>query len=176
MSRRAVEAVRSLHERHRFMKGLFTWIGFSSIGVEYDRAPRFSDKSKWSYWKLWNLALEGITSHTVAPLKIASYVGLCVSLLAALYGLLIFTRTLIYGNQVAGYPSLLVIILFLGGLQLMTLGIMGEYLGRIFNETKRRPLYFVERFEPSWLARTQAEGQLAADREKGSQSPGSPNS
>lgn len=157
MSRRAVEALRSLHEHHRFMKGLFAWIGFPSIGVQYDRAPRFRDESKWSYWKLWNLALEAITSHTVAPLKIASYVGSCVSLLAVFYGAFIVGRTIVYGNPVAGYPSLLTIILFLGGIQLMTLGIMGEYLGRIFNETKSRPLYFVECFEPSELAHTRAE-------------------
>jgi glycosyltransferase involved in cell wall biosynthesis len=119
------------------------------MAVLYDRAPRHRGTSKWSYWKLWNLALEGITSFTLMPLKVATYLGLFVALLSVAYAGVIVAKTLILGNPVAGYPSLVTIVLFLGGVQLMTLGVIGEYLGRIFNETKQRPLYFVERYVPS---------------------------
>ncbi len=146
MSRRVVDALRTMREQHRFMKGLFAWVGFPSLAVPYDRAARHAGTSKWGYWKLWNLALEGITSFTVMPLKVATYLGLFVALLSVAYAAVIVVKTLILGNPVAGYPSLLTIVLFLGGVQLMTLGVIGEYLGRIFNETKQRPLYFVERY------------------------------
>jgi glycosyltransferase involved in cell wall biosynthesis len=149
MSRRAVDAVIRLREQHRFMKGLFAWVGFRSRAVLYDRAPRYADSTKWNYWRLWNLALEGITSFTVMPLKIATYLGLIVAVLAAAYAVFIVTLTLLYGNPVAGYPSLMAVVLFLGGAQLITLGVIGEYLGRIFNETKQRPLYLVDEFVPS---------------------------
>jgi polyisoprenyl-phosphate glycosyltransferase len=149
MSWRVVEAVRSMRENHRFMKGLFAWVGFPSKAVFYHRAPREAGTTTWNYWKLWNFAIEGITSYTVMPLKIASYLGLAVSLLAALFILQLVIRTVLFGNAVAGYPSLMAVVLFLGGVQLLTLGIIGEYLGRIFNETKRRPLYLVESFTPS---------------------------
>jgi glycosyltransferase involved in cell wall biosynthesis len=152
MSRRVVDALRQMREQHRFMKGLFAWVGFPSTAVPYDRAPRHAGASKWDYWKLWNLALEGITSFTVMPLKVATYLGLFVALLSVFYAGVIVVKTLFLGNPVAGYPSLLTIVLFLGGVQLMTLGVIGEYLGRIFNETKQRPLYFVERYEPSVAA------------------------
>ncbi|HEY3637913.1 MAG TPA: glycosyltransferase family 2 protein [Rhizomicrobium sp.] len=143
MNRRAVDALRKLREHHRFMKGLFAWIGFRQVALSYDRDPRFAGESKFNYWRLWNFSLEGITSFTTAPLKVASYVGLITSISAAIYGIAIVLGTLVFGNPVPGYPSLLVIVLFLGGLQLLTLGIMGEYLGRVFNESKQRPLYFV---------------------------------
>ena len=149
MSRRVVEAVCKLREQHRFMKGLFAWVGFPTTTVFYDRAPRDVGTSKWNYWKLWNFALEGITSFTVMPLKVATYLGVVVALLSAVYGAQVIVKTLLFGNSVAGYPSLMTVILFLGGVQLMTLGVIGEYLGRIFNETKRRPLYLVEQFLPS---------------------------
>ncbi len=149
MSRRVVEAVCKLREHHRFMKGLFAWVGFPATTVLYDRAPRCVGDSKWNYWKLWNLALEGITSFTVMPLKIATYLGLAVALLSIAFGAQVIVKTLLFGNPVAGYPSLMTVMLFLGGVQLMTLGVIGEYLGRIFNETKHRPLYLVERFLPS---------------------------
>ena len=151
LSRRAVDAVLRLREHHRMMKGLFTWIGYPSMSVPYDRAPRHAGTGKWSWWKLWNLALEGITGFTVMPLKVATYLGLLVALAAAVFGAQVIMRTLIFGNPVAGYPSLVTIILFLGGVQLITLGVIGEYLGRVFNETKNRPLYLVERFVPSEL-------------------------
>jgi glycosyltransferase involved in cell wall biosynthesis len=149
MSRRAVDALLRLREQHRFMKGLFAWIGFPAVAVPYDRAPRAAGTSKWNYWRLWNLSLEGITSFTVGPLKVATYLGLATAVFAALYGAVIVMRTLLFGNPVAGYPSLMAVVLFLGGVQLMTLGIIGEYLGRVFNETKGRPLYLVERYLPS---------------------------
>jgi glycosyltransferase involved in cell wall biosynthesis len=149
MSRRVVDAVRQLREQHRFMKGLFAWVGYPTTFVLYDRDPRCSGVSKWSYWKLWNLALEGITSFTVMPLKWATYVGLGIALLSVIYAVQVIVKTLIIGNPVAGYPSLMTVVLFLGGVQLMFLGVIGEYLGRVFNETKQRPLYLVERYSPS---------------------------
>jgi polyisoprenyl-phosphate glycosyltransferase len=149
MSRRVVDAVQQMREHHRFMKGLFAWVGFPSTAVLYDRAPRAAGLTKWSFWKLWNLAIEGITGFSVGPLKLATYLGLAVALFAVVFGAQLILRTLIFGNPVAGYPSLMAVVLFLGGTQLVTLGIIGEYLGRVFNETKRRPLYLVERHTPS---------------------------
>ena len=149
MSRRVVDAVQQLRERHRFMKGLFAWVGFPSTVVVYDREPRGAGRTKWSYWKLWNLALEAITSFTVAPLKFATWLGLAVAVFAVVFGAQLILRTLLFGNPVAGYPSLMAVVLFLGGTQLFTLGIVGEYLGRVFDETKRRPLYLVEHYAPS---------------------------
>ncbi|MGX9962480.1 glycosyltransferase family 2 protein [Roseomonas sp. F4] len=149
MSRRALDALLALREQHRFMKGLFAWVGFPSIPVLYDRAPRAAGETKWNYWRLWNLSLEGITAFTVGPLKVATYLGLFTAFGAVIYGVQLIIRTVLFGNPVAGYPSLMAVVLFLGGVQLMTLGIIGEYLGRVFNETKRRPLYIVERHVPS---------------------------
>jgi glycosyltransferase involved in cell wall biosynthesis len=149
MSRRVVDAVQQMREQHRFMKGLFAWVGYPSTAVLYDRAPRAAGRTKWSLWKLWNLAIEGITGFSVGPLKLATYLGLAVALFAVVFGAQLILRTLIFGNPVAGYPSLMAVVLFLGGTQLVTLGIIGEYLGRVFNETKRRPLYLVERYTPS---------------------------
>jgi polyisoprenyl-phosphate glycosyltransferase len=149
MSRRAVEAVCQLREQHRFMKGLFAWVGYPTTFVLYDREPRCSGASKWSYWRLWNLAIEGITSFTVMPLKLATYVGLGVAMLSVVYAGVVIVKKLVIGNPVAGYPSLMTVVLFLGGVQLMFLGVIGEYIGRVFNETKQRPLYLVERYVPS---------------------------
>jgi len=147
MSRRAVDALNTLTEQHRFMKGLFAWIGYKQKAVYYDRDQRFAGKTKWNYWKLWNFALDGITSFTTAPLKFSTYIGFATASLSFFYGIFMLVRTLIYGNPVAGYPSLIVIILFLGGVQLMSIGIVGEYIGRIFNETKQRPLYFLNYYK-----------------------------
>jgi glycosyltransferase involved in cell wall biosynthesis len=152
MSRRVVDAVQQLRERHRCMKGLFAWVGFPSTVVLYDREARGAGRSKWPFWKLWNLALEAITSFTVAPLKLATWLGLMVAVFAVLSGAQLVLRTLLFGNPVAGYPSLMAVVLFLGGAQLVTLGIIGEYLGRVFNETKRRPLYLVEHYAPSGVS------------------------
>jgi glycosyltransferase involved in cell wall biosynthesis len=144
LSRRAVQAVCRMREQHRFMKGLFAWIGYPQIAVPYRRAPRHAGTTKWNYWKLWNFALEGITSFTSVPLKVATYVGLASALGAFGYGLYIVLRTLMFGNPVPGYPSLLTAVMFLGGLQLLGIGIIGEYLARMFNESKQRPLYFLK--------------------------------
>jgi len=143
LSRRAVTALLALREQHRFMKGLFSWIGFSQKAVDYRRDPRLAGQTKWNYWNLWNYALEGITSFTIAPLKIATYFGFTVAAFAFGYGAFIIYKTLRYGDPVQGYPSLMVVVLFLGAVQLVFIGIIGEYLGRTFNEVKRRPLYFV---------------------------------
>ena len=149
MSRRAADALGQLRERHRFMKGLFAWVGYPSRAVLYDRAPRHAGRSSWNYWSLWNFAIEGITSYTVLPLKIATYVGLFLALMSGLYGVALIIYTLTVGSRVPGYPSLLVVVLFLGGAQLTTLGVIGEYLGRVFNETKQRPIYLVEHYRPA---------------------------
>ncbi|GIX49569.1 MAG: glycosyl transferase family 2 [Candidatus Tectimicrobiota bacterium] len=151
LSRRAVNALRQLREQHRFMKGLFAWIGYPQKAVPYRRDPRYAGTTKWSYWRLWNLAIEGITSFTIAPLKVASYLGLLTACLAAAYALFVVYKTLVWGEPVAGYPSLMVAILSLGAVQLLTLGIIGEYLGRIFNESKQRPLYFVKDYVESQI-------------------------
>ena len=144
LSRRALDALKQLREQHRFMKGLFAWIGYPQQAVLYRRDARFAGITKWNYWKLWTLALEGITSFTTAPLKIATYIGVLAALLAFLFALFIVYKTLVYGDPVRGYPSLTVIVLFLGGIQLVALGVIGEYLGRMFTETKNRPLYLVK--------------------------------
>ena len=151
MSRRVVDAVLQLREHHRFMKGLFAWVGFPSRAVLYDRAPRHAGHGKWGFWRLWNFAIEGITGFTVLPLKVATYLGLLVAVASVIYATEVVVKTLIFGSTVAGYPSLMTAVLFLGGVQLMTLGVIGEYLGRVFNETKRRPLYLVERYMPAEL-------------------------
>ena len=152
LSRRAVLALGRLREQHRFMKGLFAWIGYPQKAIPYHRDVRFAGETKWNYWKLWNFAIEGITSFTTAPLKLASYFGLLVALFAFVYAAVVIYRTVIFGEEVRGYPSLMVVVLMLGGIQLASLGIIGEYLGRMFNETKGRPLYLVQRLEPSQAA------------------------
>jgi polyisoprenyl-phosphate glycosyltransferase len=148
LSWRVVASLRTLRETHRFMKGLFAWVGFPSKAILYERAPRLAGASKWNYWKLWNFAIEGITGFTVMPLKLATYLGLAVSVFAACFILQLVFRTIVFGNSVAGYPSLMAVVLFLGGVQLLTLGVIGEYLGRVFDETKQRPLYLIESFLP----------------------------
>ena len=163
MSRRVVDAVLQLREQHRFMKGVFAWVGFPSAAVLYDRDPRAAGETKWNFWTLWNFSLDGITSYTVMPLKIATYIGLLVALAALLYGGAMILRTLLFGNPVPGYPSLMVVMLFLGGVQLITLGIIGEYLGRAFDETKHRPLYLVERYLQS-PARSESRADLSMKR------------
>ncbi len=149
MSRKAVDAVCALRERHRFMKGVFAWVGFPTKTILYDRAPRAAGKTKWNYWRLWNLSIEGLTSSTLAPLKISAYVGFLTATAAFLMGLFFIVKKLAFGDAVPGFSTLIVVLLFLGGVQLTVLGVMGEYLGRIFNETKNRPLYFVNALMPS---------------------------
>lgn len=145
MSRPVVDALKELRENHRFMKGLFSWVGFRQVSVPYHREPRFAGTSKFNYWKLWNFAIEGITSFSFIPLQVATYVGFLVAVVAFVYGLYMLVNTLLHGNAVPGYPSLIVTMLFLGGAQLMTLGVIGEYVGRIYNESKRRPLYVIRK-------------------------------
>ncbi|NWG71258.1 MAG: glycosyltransferase family 2 protein [Parvularculaceae bacterium] len=149
MSRKAVDAVCTLRERHRFMKGLFAWVGFPSKVIQYDRAPREAGATKWNYWKLWNLSIEGITSSTLAPLKVSTYLGFATAAAAFALGIFFVVKKLFFGDPVQGFSALIVAMLFLGGVQLAVLGVMGEYLGRIFNETKKRPLYFVNAILPS---------------------------
>ncbi|MCX7512907.1 glycosyltransferase family 2 protein [Frateuria hangzhouensis] len=144
LSRRALDALSRLRERQRFMKGLFAWIGYRQTAVHYQRQPRAGGRSKWNYWRLTQLAIEGLTSFSTAPLRLATWVGLGSSLLAFVYGLWVLTKALIWGDPVRGYPTLMLVILFLGGVQLLALGVIGEYLGRNYAESKRRPLYFIE--------------------------------
>ena len=143
LSRPVLDALRQLPERRRFMKGLFAWVGFRTASVFYHRAPRHRGQTTWNYWRLWHFALEGILSFSEAPLRLASYLGFLVSLASFLYALDLLIQTLIFGNPVKGYPSLMVAILFLGGVQLMALGVIGEYLGRVYDESKGRPVYVV---------------------------------
>ena len=143
MDRQVVNALKQMPERQRFMKGLFAWVGFKQTAIAFDREPRYKGKTNWNYWKLWNFAIDGITAFSVRPLKIWSYVGLLVSSIAIVYAIFLILRTLIFGIDVPGYASLMVVTLLLGGIQLITLGIIGEYLGRVFEEAKHRPLYLV---------------------------------
>ncbi len=144
LSRRAAQAVAALPERDRFMKGLFSWVGYKSVAVPYRRASRAAGKSKWDYWQLWNFSLGGLTSATSLPLKLWTYAGVLVALFAFVFALWIAYQKLVWGNPVSGYASLMVTILFFSGVQLITLGIIGEYLGRIFTEVKRRPAYLID--------------------------------
>lgn len=145
ISRQALDILNQLPERRRFMKGIFAWVGFPTAVVSYRREPRFRGKTSWSYWRLLNFAIEGITSFSNVPLRLASYLGLLVSMLAFLYAIWLIIQTLIFGNPVRGYPSLMVTILFLGGVQLIALGVIGEYLGRVYEESKLRPLFVVRK-------------------------------
>lgn len=144
LSRRVLEALKTCRERTRFMKGLFAWVGFDQTVIEYSRDGRFAGETKWNYWKLWNFALEGIVSFSTAPLKMASYIGILAALAAFGYSAVVVLKTLMFGEVVQGFPTLIVVILFLGGLQLMGLGIIGEYLARMFIEVKQRPLYLLK--------------------------------
>ena len=149
LSRRAVEALRGLRERHRFMKGLFAWVGFRQVALPYHRDARHAGLSKFNYWKLWNFALEGITSFSSIPLRMATYIGVLTAFFAFAFGVWIVLKTLLWGDDVPGYPSLMVVVLFLGGVQLMALGIIGEYLGRLYEEAKARPLYLIDTWHPA---------------------------
>ncbi len=144
LSRRAVEALNRLGERARFNKGLFAWIGFKTAGVPFKPAERLDQSaSRWQLRRLWHFALDGIVSFTTAPLRIWSYLGLTISLIALVFGSAIIVKTILFGDAVAGYPTLIVSILFLGGVQLISLGVIGEYLGRVYEEVKARPLYLL---------------------------------
>lgn len=146
LDRRCVEAIKSLRESQRYTKGLYSWIGYKKKEILYDRDPRAAGKTKWNYRKLINLSLDGITSFTTSPLRWASVAGMLVSFVGFIYMLFIIFKTLIYGVDVSGYASMMVVILFLGGIQLVFLGLIGEYLGRAFYEVKGRPLYFIDTY------------------------------
>jgi glycosyltransferase involved in cell wall biosynthesis len=143
LDRKVVDVICRMPERNRFMKGLFAWSGFRQAAVEYDRSEREHGQTKFNYWKLWTLAIDGITSASTVPLRIWSYVGGLIALVGMLFALWIVIRTVLYGVDVRGYPSLMVAILFFGGLQLLSLGILGEYVGRVLIEVKQRPIYVV---------------------------------
>lgn len=143
LDRRVVDVMVRLPERTRFMKGLFAWVGFKQTAIYYEREPRPAGGTKWNYWRLWNFAVDGITSFSSLPLKVWSYCGFVISLFAFLYAVVLAIRKLLHDVDVPGYTSLMVVVLFLGGIQLITLGILGEYMGRVYNEVKGRPLYVV---------------------------------
>lgn len=146
MSRRFVDALKEFRESERYTKGMYSWVGLRKKEILYDRDPRAAGTTKWNYLKLVNLAIDGITSFTTAPLRISSFLGIVVSLFAFIYIVYLVLRTLLFGTDLAGYPSMMAVILFLGGVQLLSLGIIGEYIGRIFNETKQRPLYLIDEY------------------------------
>ena len=151
MSKSAVLVLRQLRERNRFMKGLFAWIGLPQAPIFYQRHARILGTSKWNYWRLWNFALDGITSFSTLPLRLSTYLGLTTAVFAFLFGGYILSRTLILGVDLPGYASIMVTMMFLSGVQLMALGVIGEYLGRLVNESKQRPIYVIEKMfsEPS---------------------------
>ena len=149
LSPRALAALRQLRERHRFMKGLFGWVGFNQVAIPYQREARVAGHSKFGFWKLWNFALEGITSFTTAPLRAATYLGVATAFVAFLYGTWIIAKALLWGDPVAGWPTMMSVILFLGGTQLVALGLIGEYLGRLYEESKQRPLYLIDHWQPA---------------------------
>ncbi len=146
LDRRCVEALRSMRESQRYTKGLFSWIGYNKKAIEYDRDPRAAGRTKWNYRRLFNLSIDGFTSFTTAPLRWSALIGILISLCGFLYMLIIIFNTLFYGIDSPGYASTMVVILFLGGIQLIFLGVIGEYLGRTFSEAKGRPLYFIDRY------------------------------
>lgn len=144
MSRRVVEAVKQIKEKKLFMKGVFNWVGFKSCGIPYKRPERAAGTTKWNYWKLWNFALDGITSSTTLPLRVWTYVGGLIAIFSFIAASYVIIKTLMFGDPVRGFPTLAVMILFFGGIQLIALGIIGEYIGRIMAEVKNRPLYIIE--------------------------------
>lgn len=144
MDRKVVEAIKQFKERGLFMKGVFSWVGFKSCSVEYKRAERVAGQTKWNYWKLWNFALDGITASSTVPLRIWTYMGFFCAICSLLYAVFFIIKTFIFGIDVPGYPSLLVFILFFGGIHMISIGILGEYIGRILKEVKQRPLFIID--------------------------------
>lgn len=170
LSRRAAQAVLSLRERRRFMKGLFAWIGYPTTEIVYVRDSRSSGKTKWNYRGLWDFAIDGITSFSAVPLKIATYLGFLVAFGAFLYGMYIFWKKIFLGDPVTGFPSLMTVITFLGGVQLIAIGVLGEYIGRMFDEVKQRPLYLLNGYEPSRYGAPAADEGTSAQRHVGNSS------
>lgn len=153
LDRKCIDMLRMLRESERYTKGMYCWIGCRKIGVEFKQGDRQAGRSSWNFFSLLNLAIEGITSFTIAPLRLATVSGIVIALCAFLYLLYILIKAIIWGDPVAGYPSLMTVILFIGGIQLLFLGVIGEYLGRVFNETKRRPVYFISSYNGERHAR-----------------------
>ena len=151
LDRKCIDALCKMRESGRYTKGMYCFIGFKKIGVEFETQDRAAGKSSMSYRKLTNLAMEGLTSFTTAPLRWATFIGLVVSLVAFVYMLFVLAKALLFGDPVAGYPTLLTVILFLGGIQLFTIGIIGEYLGKVFTEVKNRPVYFVREYSGNMI-------------------------
>ena len=149
LSERALAALRQLRERHRFMKGLFGWIGYNRIAVPYARERRIAGRTKFGFWRLWNFAIDGVTSFSTAPLRLATYVGVFTACGAFAFALYVIGKALMYGDRVAGWPTMMAVILFLGGVQLVALGVIGEYLGRLYEESRQRPLYLVSAWHPA---------------------------
>lgn len=159
ISRKVLDALSQMGERQRFMKGLFAWVGYKQTALRYTRQARIAGTTKFNYWRLWNLALEGITSFSTAPLRLATYIGLLTALFAFAYGLWIVAKTMLWGDAVQGWPSMMTVILLLGGMQLMALGMVGEYLGRLYMETKQRPLYLITKQYPAPRNRNMIDGR-----------------
>jgi hypothetical protein len=145
MDRCVVDALKKLPEQQRFMKGLFAWVGFKSKILPYVREPRQQGASKFSGWRLWNFALDGITGFSTIPLRVWTYVGGVIATVSLMYAIFVLVRTLILGIDIPGYASILISILFLGGIQLLSVGVLGEYIGRMYMESKRRPVYIVRK-------------------------------
>ena len=149
LNKNALDALLKLREKHRYMKGLFVWVGFKQKEIEYEREARFRGKTKWGFFSLFNLAFDGLTSFSIMPLRLASTIGFLSALIGFFYGAVIVFKTLFFHEPVAGFTSLVVLVTFFGGIQLLSIGIIGEYIGRIFNETKNRPLYVVKNIQGS---------------------------
>jgi glycosyltransferase involved in cell wall biosynthesis len=152
LSRRAVDALNRMPERNRFMKGLFAWIGFRQETLTYHREARAAGSSKWPYWRLWKLAVEGVTGFSTAPLKLALYFGLATSAIAFISLVYFLVKTWLIGDPVPGFPATIVTVLFLGGVQIASIGILGEYIARIFIESKGRPLYLIDTYQPAEIS------------------------
>ena len=147
LDRKCIEVLKQLRETERYTKGLYCWIGFNKKEIVFEQGDRVAGQSAWNFWRLFGLAMEGITSYTTAPLRLSTLLGIVISTVSVVYMSLVFAKTILWGDPAKGFPTLAIIILFLGGVQLISLGIIGEYIGRIFNETKRRPVYVVQESE-----------------------------
>lgn len=154
LSRRAIDALKRLPERNRYMKGLFAWVGMDTSVIEYDRAPRAAGRSKWNFLSLLRLALDGVSSFSITPLRLATLLGLVTATLSALFGVWIVYKTLVFGEAVQGYPSMMATLTFLGGIQLLAIGILGEYVGKTYLEAKARPIYLIKDIVASKSATT----------------------
>jgi len=160
LDKTCIDALRSMRETQRYTKGMYSWIGFNKKEILFDQQARIAGSSKWNYFKLSELAIEGITSFTISPLRISAFIGILVSLGAFIYMVYVFIDALIFGDPARGYPTMMVVILFLGGFQLLSLGIIGEYLGRIFLETKNRPPYFARLFNGKKIVKINTEDSM----------------